>query len=103
MTDGFPSTFFEELVRVSLRDIHALPNGVRLIGHVPHVGSEAFLHEIYPPLAECEIAELEESIGRHLPAALWSLYRVANGMHLFSGALSLSGLRRSFARSGDDA
>jgi hypothetical protein len=80
-----------------------LPNGVRLIGHIPHVAPEAYFHVIYPPLSDKDIEDIEEAIGRSLPSALKLFYNNTNGIKLFAYSLSIDGLRKSFDRIGDDA
>ena len=77
----------------------SLPNGTRLIRHVPHVGSLAYLHVVYGPLVENQIDDVEGQIGRKLPAALRRFYMLANGCSLFSGALNFYGLRFDYDRS----
>lgn len=75
--------------------------GARLIGHVPHVAPLAYFHEIYPGLTEKEFAELEARVGRRIPESYGSFLRLSNGANLFSDALSLDGLRNSYARTPD--
>jgi hypothetical protein len=77
--------------------------GARLIGHAPHVAAEADLHAIFPPLSDAEIAALEDEVRCPLPSVYRALLRVANGLSLFSGSLSVYGRRTSYARSGDAA
>ena len=80
-----------------------LPNGTRLIGHVPHVAPEAWLHEIFPPLDKGGIDKLEAGLKMSIPTDYKEFLSVANGLMLFSCRLSLDGLRTSYVRTGDEA
>ncbi len=80
-----------------------LSNGVRLIGHIPHVAPEAYFHVTYPPLNNTQIDSLEEAIGRELPFELHAFYHKTNGIKLFGYSLSIDGLRKSYVRTGDEA
>lgn len=75
--------------------------GTKLIGAVPHIGSMAYLHSIYAPLTEDEIAVLEQEINNELPTSLKEFYRFANGCNLFQ-TLEINGLRKNYDRSLDD-
>lgn len=77
------------------------PTGARLIGHVPHVGSLAYLHVLYPPLGDSEIEQLEKRVQRPIPKAYADFLRVSNGAHFFGTNLYLDGLRTSYNRSLD--
>lgn len=78
------------------------PDGARLYGRVPHVGSHAWLHELYPGLISAEFDTLVERIQRPIPPDYaWWLSRT-NGMTLFSGALDFCGLVRVRSRSLDN-
>lgn len=81
----------------------ALDSGTRLIGHVPHVAPEAWLHALYPPLSEDGIAAVEESLSFPLPADYAAFLRIHNGLRVFSGDLWLGGRRTSYSRVGDAA
>lgn len=83
--------------------IKTLPEGTELLGHVPHVGPDAWLHVLYACLSEADLEELEARTGRRLPEPYRRLLRETNGLSLFSGALYISGLRRSYERKGDGA
>lgn len=80
-----------------------LPNGVRLIGHIPHAAPEAYLHIIYPPLNNEQITSIEEAITKKLPDELKAFLKVSNGINLFADSLSIDGLRHSYVRVGDEA
>jgi hypothetical protein len=98
---------FDEVLSILLAWEHLgsrrLENGAYLIGHVPHVAPEAYLHNVYAPLDDGQIDFVEENIGRTFPATMRAFYKRTNGIHLFSDALSISGHRESFVRTGDAA
>lgn len=79
------------------------PGGAELIARAPHVAPEAYLHEIYPPLDAGGIREVEALLGRGLPRDFADFLSVANGCYLYSGALSIFGLRREGGRSVDES
>lgn len=81
----------------------ALPDGTRLIGRVPHVGSEAWLHVVFRALEPAEISGLEAQVGRSLPSDYRAFLGEANGLSLFSDELSFYGLRTSYDRTGSGA
>lgn len=78
----------------------ALSTGVRLFGHVSHVAPDAWFHVVYPGLDETQLLELETRLGRTLPTSYRDFLRVANGISLYSGSLTLDGLRTSYVREG---
>lgn len=80
-----------------------LPNGTELVGHVPHRAPEAWLHELFAPLAATEVAAWEQALGGPLPPALRTFYAHHNGLNLFSTALALHGRRHTYERTGDAA
>ncbi len=80
-----------------------LANGTQLIGHVPHIAVEGYLHEIYPGLSGDQILLLERSLANSvIPQEYKSFLGVMNGATLFSGALWFGGYRRDYSRTGDD-
>jgi hypothetical protein len=79
-----------------------LPNGTRLIGKVPHVAPEAKLHLIFPGLTEKDVDYMEAELGVDFPNVLTVFYFAHNGISLFSGSLSIYGLRRNYDRTGDN-
>ena len=100
-------SYFDEVLRV-LSDAEKLgarelSNGVKLIGHVPHIGPEAYLHTVFPSIGEDKVDKIEEDIQRALPNSLKEFFSYANGIHLFSGSFSIDGYRESYIRSGDGA
>lgn len=78
-----------------------LPNGTRLIGHVPSVAPEAWFQCIYHPLRIEEIKYVEEDVGSPVPVVFSTFLQKCNGLSLFSYSLSIYGLRKSFSRTGD--
>ena len=80
-----------------------LANGAQLIGHVPHVAPQAYLHTIYAPLDEPEISSIEQQLGRKLPEDFRDFLRTTNGLKVFSDSLSIDGLRKNYIRTGDEA
>jgi len=89
---------FENLL---LNDNKIVAENYVLIQPTPHVAPAAYLHSIYKGLTELEIAEMEKQIHQKLPKELFDFYKLYNGAQLFSGALSIDGLRRNFSRNVD--
>ena len=75
-----------------------LADGTRLICPTPHVGPQAFLHALYPPLTSHELDELQLHLGMPLPAQLQAFYASCNGFNCFSDAWSIDGWRRQPGR-----
>lgn len=82
--------------------IKQLKNGTLLVCHVPDVGSEAWLHEIYKGLSNDEITELEKKLSINLPNQYKEFLVSFNGLNLFLDNLSIWGLRSSYSRHGED-
>jgi hypothetical protein len=78
-----------------------LSNGTRLVGRAPHIAPEAWLHEVYRPLSDQEVCRVETELGRTMPPEFSSFLQRCNGLGLFSGSLSIYGLRSSYERTGD--
>lgn len=102
-TDYEIASVLAQLTLAEKLGTRTLSNGVRLIGHVPHVGPKAYLHVLFPGLDARRLVKLESAAGRPVPHGLKALYELSNGMHLFSGALSIFGLRSQNSRTGDAA
>lgn len=81
--------------------IKEVKNGARLIGHVPSVAPDAWLHCIYAPLKIQSIKEIENRLDISLPISLVILYSFTNGMNLFSDSISIWGARENYIRTGD--
>jgi len=77
-------------------------DGAQLYGHVPHVGPEAWLHELYSGLNPAEMDALVERIQRPIPAQYGWWLTQTNGMSLFSGSLDFCGLVRVRSRAIDN-
>lgn len=80
-----------------------LSNGVRLVCPIPHVAPEAWLHVLFPPLTKPEIEEVERNLRAPLPDDFKDFLRKTNGLHMFAYNISIWGVRKNFARSGDEA
>jgi len=74
-------------------------NGTIILGKVPHLGPEAWLHEIYAPLNEQEIKSLELNLKMNLSTSIKDFYRCCNGLSIFSDELRLYGYQKIFTRS----
>lgn len=98
---------FDEVVRImskwSPKGEKWLSNGVRLICPTPHVAPEAWLHVLYPPLASEKIEGLEKKLGISLPQDFKDFLLRANGLEMFSYRISVFGVRKNMARTGDEA
>jgi len=66
-----------------------LENNTYLIGKVPHIAQEAWLHAIYPPITMEEI----NSLPINIPDVYIEFLLQMNGASLFSSALELFGKR----------
>lgn len=73
-------------------------NGAHMYGHVPHVAPQAWYHIIFPALDPEALEEIDKKLGRRVPDPYRDLLRRTNGLDLFSGALSLDGLRKDYSR-----
>lgn len=80
-------------------------DGTHLISKLPArddgLFQDAYQHEIYPSWSENEILRLEGLISRKIPVPLKEFYRISNGMSIFSGSLSIRGLRENYTREVD--
>lgn len=73
-------------------------NGTVLYGKAPHVGSEAYLHAVFPSCPESGLERIEANVGMPLPPALRSFVKLSNGLDVFVGTLSIFGWRENFKR-----
>jgi hypothetical protein len=80
-----------------------LNDGTELIGRAPHVAPEAWLHILFGGLTPVQVDRVQELIRRPLPGEYAQFLLRFNGLSLFSGALSIDGLRWNYARTGDAA
>jgi hypothetical protein len=74
------------------------PDGAQVFGRVPHVAPLAWLHRVYPPLQEHDIALLEGQLNRPIPSEYRSWLQLGNGFDAFSGAFVLYGRRSDYSR-----
>ena len=73
--------------------------GAMLIGHAPHIGSEAWLNTMYDPITDDDIVNMEESIGRKIPSQYRDfLIHCSNGLNIVSTTLCLFGYRKMIGR-----
>ena len=100
-------TRFSELLRIVEEakplGVRTLENGSLLVGHIPHVAPEGWLHHIFAPLNDSELHCLETQILRQpIPKVYRAfLLECCNGIKLFDLNLTLSGLRKNYMRTGD--
>jgi hypothetical protein len=97
---------FHEVVAILERatplGVRSLDNGTKLIGHVPHVAPQAWLHVMFSPLNEEQVCNLEQTLQRNIPPDYREfLLSFGNGLCAFSDNLSLYGLQL-ISRSGDN-
>lgn len=88
--------------RWASRGERILANGARLICPTPQVAPKAYLHVLYAPLSSESIRELDAEFEMRFPKSFQELLRRSNGLDLFSGFLSIWGVRKSWARTGDE-
>jgi hypothetical protein len=102
MAAGKIAEAFTILERASSLGMRQLDDGTRLIGKVTHVAPEAWFHLIFSPLTEKDVKTLEQILRRQLPKCFREfLMDFANGLNIFSGSLSLDGLRKNYVRGGE--
>lgn len=101
------SKVFSEVIRTiskwSHRGEKLLSTGVRLVCPIPHVAPEAWLHVLFPPLMKPEIEEMERNLRPLLPDEFKDFLMKTNGLQMFAYNISNWGVRKNFARSGDEA
>ena len=96
---GWPSHVIAVLDRWAGLGSVVLPDGARLIGHVPEVAELAYLHRVPPPLPEEGLNKLRAQLEMPVPAELLEFYKCANGLSAFSDSLNIYGLRGNYRRS----
>ncbi|HXJ61224.1 MAG TPA: SMI1/KNR4 family protein [Verrucomicrobiae bacterium] len=98
--------YLQEILGIIQRDrglgFRELPNGTQLIGRVPHVAPNAWLHELFPPISDTRIDGVQSEIGMLIPEAFRDFLSLGNGIRLFSGSVSIYGVRENYER-GEDA
>jgi hypothetical protein len=83
--------FVRRLERWSPRGGYEFGSGGRCIGHTPWDGPHAYLHTIFVPLSEAEVAQLEAEVSLRLSPQIKNFYLNTNGADLF-GIISVRGL-----------
>ncbi|HEX2939356.1 MAG TPA: SMI1/KNR4 family protein [Ruminiclostridium sp.] len=91
------------LKRWESKSKNLLPNGTLQVCHVPHIGCNAWLHELYVGLSDEQINELQDCIPVDLPVPYKEFLSSYNGLNIFSDSLSICGLRSLNIRTGDEA
>jgi hypothetical protein len=81
----------------------SFPNGARLVCPVPWIAPSAWLHHIMAPCPEEAIERLAPTTGRQPPAVVIEFLRMANGIRLFNGSISVFGVRGDFSRKPETA
>jgi hypothetical protein len=93
---------FGILKRASVLGERKTRSGATLLGAAPHIGSDAWLHTVFPPLDENDVDLLESEIGIKIPDAFLEFLELTNGLKVFSDSLAILGRRESFDRTSDD-
>jgi hypothetical protein len=83
--------FVLRLERWQPRGGYEFGRGGRCIGHIPWVGSEAYLHTLFEPLSAAQIEKLETQVDARLTPQIKGFYLNTNGVDLFH-IVSMSGL-----------
>lgn len=92
-----------ELRKWDHKGLKKVSNGATLIGHVPHVAPQAWLHINYAGLTDESIDVLQDSLGKKLPKDYADFLKHTNGINIFSDSISIWGMRTSNTRRGDEA
>lgn len=79
--------------------VRLLADGTELVGRLPHVATEAWLHILFAGLSPDEIGQVEHEVGRRLDPSFAHFLGTQNGISLFSRSLSIDGLRKNNSRS----
>lgn len=93
----------ETILKWSPTGEKTLPNGVRLICPTPYIGTDAWLHVIFPALSVEKLDELQRKINMSLPTDFREFLLRFNGVMLFSNKLCIWGVRDTMTRTGDNA
>lgn len=80
--------------------VQDLPDGTRLVGHVPQIAPLAYLHVIFRALSPEELPLLERAIKNELPPVLREFFLHMNGLNVFLTTLAIHGLRKTYDRTG---
>lgn len=74
------------------------PDGTEWIGHTPHRAPEAYLHQLYAPLDDVRINQLEIELLNRIPDSFRCFLTLHNGIGLFANYINVYGLRTSWSR-----
>ena len=73
--------------------------GATLIGKATHIGEEAWLNRIYPPIKIEEIGKIEKVVGKAMPNSYAQfLTNCSNGLNILGDTLCLFGYRFNYIR-----
>ncbi len=89
------SNVIESAKGAGIRELH---EGTILVGSVPHIAEEAWLHQIFKGLSDEEIILLESQLNRKVPQPYRAFLEEMNGAIFFSGSIALYGFRENYHR-----
>jgi hypothetical protein len=92
---------FEFLEKYKSKNSKVLKDGTQLIFHAPHIAPEAYLHIIFPPLNTHDLVKIENLTKRKVPIDYKNFLLISNGLSIFSGSLTLDGLRKNYNRTNE--
>lgn len=75
-----------------------LDNGVERIGRLQSIGTEAYMHEIFPPLDNSRIDIIEDKLNIKLHQSLRDFFLLHNGLDLYRFQIAVYGLRTTYNR-----
>jgi len=81
------------LYRWEMQGLKKLSNGTIQICNIPSIAPEAWLHDIYAPLNDEQIKELQKKVELQLPNDYIEFLKYCNGINLFFDSLRVRGLR----------
>ena len=83
---------------LSWGEISVTPNGVKRVMHLPDIAEFVYLHTVFPPALPSDITDLRKFYGELLHADYIEFIKIANGLHMFGGELSLYGYMHCISR-----
>ena len=89
---------FQECIQYKNLGYRILNDGAELFGNDTKIAPQAWLHQIYPPLNNDDINNLEQLVEIAFPNSLVDFYHEMNGFSIFSKKFSINGLRKNFSR-----
>lgn len=89
----------ERLARWRFLGQNHSPSGALLIGHLSQLGSEVWLHKLFPAIERNQAEEVSSAIVAYSGSQIAQFHRYFNGINLFSSNFFLLGRRTSFIRS----